>query len=122
MIFVISFRAILIRHIGLVFLRWQFQSVGFRIGYMVAFFHWEGMCPELKQRVTSSLKLSDKDGERFLSISYEIPEGPDALSFGKAEILECHSSSVGLYRRESYIELLIDSSGVYMFCHRGVIF
>ena len=92
------------RHIGLVFLRWQFQSVGFRIGYRVAFFHWEGMCPELKQRVTSSLKLSDKDGERFLSILYEMPEGPDALSFDKAEMVECHSSSVGLCRSELYIE------------------
>ena len=70
------------------------------------------MCPELKQRVTSSFKLSDKDGERFLIISYKMPEGPDALSFSKAEIVECHSSSVGLCRRELYIERLIDSSGV----------
>ena len=79
---------------------------------MVVFFHWEEMCPELKQRVTSSLKLSDKDEKRFLIISYEMPEGPDALSFGKAEMVVCHSSSVGLCRRESYIERLIDSSGV----------
>src|SRR5436305_11165686 len=112
MIFVISFLAVSIRHIGLVFLRWQFQSVGFGIGYMVASFHWEGMCPKLKQRVTSSLKLSDKDGERFLIISYEMPEGPDALSFGKVKIVKCHSSSVRLCRRKLYIEQLIDSSGV----------
>src|SRR2546423_14074479 len=112
MIFVISFLAVSIRHIGLVFLRWQFQSVGFGIGYMVAFFHWEEMCSELKQRVTSSLKLSDKDGERFLIILYEMPEGSDALSFGKAKMVECHSSLVGLCRRKSYIKRLIDSSGV----------
>ena len=70
------------------------------------------MCPELKQSVTMSLKLSDREGERFLIISYEMPEGPNALSFGKADIVKCHFSSVGLVRRESYIELLIDSSGV----------
>src|SRR3954452_14021972 len=119
-ILVISFQAISIRHIGLVFLRWQFQSVGLRIGYIVASFYWEGICPELKQSVTISFRYSDREGERFLIISYEMPKGPVALSFDKAEIVEYHFSSVGLMRRESYMEMSIDSSGVYIFCHKGV--
>ena len=68
-----------------------------------------------------SFKLSDKEGKRFLIISYEMPEGPATLSFKRDDIVECHSSSVGQVKRESYIELLMNSSGVYMFCHRGVI-
>ena len=76
------------------------------IGYIVAFFHWKGMCPELKQSVTMSLKLSDRESERFLIISYEMPEGPAALSFGRDDIVECHFLSVGQVKRESYIEIL----------------
>ena len=70
------------------------------------------MCSELKQSVTMSFKLSDREGKRFLIISYEMPEGPDALSFGRDDMVEYHSSSVGQIKRESYIELLMDSSGV----------
>ena len=70
------------------------------------------MCPELKQSVTISFKLSDKESERFLIISYKMPEELAALSFGRDDIVECHSSSVGLVKRELYIELLMDSSGV----------
>jgi hypothetical protein len=101
MISVMSLRAVSIRQIGLVFFRWQFQSVGLGIGYIVASFHWEGMCPELKQSVTMSFNCSDKEGDSFLIISYEMPEGPDAFSLGKDDIVECHSSSVGLTSNES---------------------
>ena len=111
-IFVISFQAVLIRHIGLVFLRWQFQSVGLRIEYMVAFFHWEGICPELKQSVTMSFKCSDREGKRFLIISYKMPEGSDVLSLERDDMVKCYSSSVEQIKRVLYIELLIDSSGV----------
>ena len=70
------------------------------------------MCSELKQSVTMSFKLSDREGERFLINSYEMPEGPNALSFGRDDMVKYYSSSVGQVKRESYIEPSIDSSGV----------
>jgi hypothetical protein len=59
------------------------------------------MCPELKQSVTMSFNCSDKAGVSFLIISDDMPEGPGALSLGKADMVECHSSSVGLTNSES---------------------
>src|ERR1041384_796278 len=99
--------------IGLVFVNLHSQGFGFAIGYIYAESQACGMSLRLKHAVINFLRVFFIFSPKCLIISLLIPDGPVALLLGRALICSDHSSSVGSFINEEYMDSSIEDLGIY---------
>ena len=87
------------------------MKLGLGIGYILAFAYCLGVISNSRQEFRILRRYDKAIGERYFSISFEIPRGPVALFMGDTLIVADNSSIDISAESESYIDEEIDSKG-----------